>query len=200
VITRREALRRSALLLGGALSATTVKGVLEGCAIDAQAEWTPRYFSADQIDLLSEMADHLLPKTATPGAKDVLVHRFIDAFVKDYFGPQDQKAFSDGLAGFDSDCRAKFAAGFTKLTPAQRDEIFRARETESPPLQPTIWGAQITDTPAPPTFYRQFKELAITGYFTSEEVGKHLLNYDPVPGAFHGCQPVTDKTRVSALG
>ena len=53
---------------------------------------------------------------------------------------------------------------------------------------------------APLGFYRQFKELAITGYFTSEPIGKQLLTYDPVPGAFHGCIPADAKTRVSALG
>ena len=198
MIDRREALRRSALLIGGALSAATLKGVLDGCVVDAQAEWAPKYFSAEQVDLLAAMADHLLPRTGTPGARDVLVHRFIDTMVKEYFAPADQAAFAAGLSEFDADCRAQFGRSFVALTSDQRDQVFRAREAQSPPLQPTIWGAQITDTPAPPSFYRQFKELAITGYFTSEPIGKHLLTYDPVPGAFHGCIPADEKTRVSA--
>jgi hypothetical protein len=35
---------------------------------------------------------------------------------------------------------------------------------------------------------------------TSDQVGKHLLDYDPVPSAFHGCVPTDTKTRVSSLG
>src|SRR5438046_9804638 len=80
-IDRREALRRAALLLGGALAAPTVAGVLAGCKAREVPEgaWTPRALSAEQADLVATIAEHILPETDTPGARAVGVHRFIAA-------------------------------------------------------------------------------------------------------------------------
>jgi len=30
------------------------------------------------------------------------------------------------------------------------------------------------------------------GYYTSEKVGEEILSYDPVPGVFQGCIPLSD--------
>ena len=49
---------------------------------------------------------------------------------------------------------------------------------------------QITAMMEPPVFYRQFKQLALVGYFTSTEVGEKVLAYDPIPGRFEGCVPL----------
>src|SRR2546425_148322 len=79
-IDRREALRRVALLLGGALSASTVAGVLAGCEARRTPEgaWTSRALTSEQLELVAAIAEHILPETDTPGARGVGVHRFID--------------------------------------------------------------------------------------------------------------------------
>src|SRR5437879_13442337 len=80
-IDRREALRRAALLLGGALSASTVAGVLAGCEArrTPYGAWAPRALSSDQLDLVATIAEHILPATATPGARAWGGHRSLDA-------------------------------------------------------------------------------------------------------------------------
>src|SRR5437762_10021618 len=62
-IDRREALRRAALLLGGALAAPTVAGVLAGCqaARVPDGAWAPRALSRAQVELVAAMAEHILP-------------------------------------------------------------------------------------------------------------------------------------------
>ncbi len=197
-MTRRDALKCAAALLGYAVSGATLAAVLDGRTASAQANWSPQFFTPAQAALLSEMVEHLLPKTSTPGAKDVGVDRFIDAIMKDYFSPADQRAFTKGLDDFDADCRKTIGVSFVAATAAQRDEMFKKYEAASPALEPTIWGGQTSANPATPTFYRQFKELTLVGYYTSEEVGKHILNYDPIPGRFDGCVPLGD-TKASVL-
>ena len=73
-----------------------------------------------------------------------------------------------------------------------KDAIFRTNEAESAPVPPNVWGGQISDVVPPLTFYRQFKSLALVGYFASEQVGGHVLSYDPIPGRFDGCIPVSN--------
>jgi hypothetical protein len=36
------------------------------------------------------------------------------------------------------------------------------------------------------------REATILGYFTSEEVGRKVLHYDPVPGRYDPCVPIGD--------
>ena len=189
---RREALQRAAVLLGYAVSGTTLAGLAAGCsATPAGPGWTPVFLTPAQAVALGAMAEHLLPKSDTPGARDVGVDRFIDVMLKDYCSADDRKRFTSGLDALDATCQTRFKQTFAATTPAQKDEIFREFEGASPPTAPSVWGAQISDTPAPPTFYRQFKELALVGYYTSEAVGKTILKYDPIPGGFTGCVPLS---------
>ena len=198
-VSRRDALKYAAAVLGYAVSGATLAAVLDGRTASAQASWSPQFFTPAQAAELSAMVEHLLPRTSTPGAQDVGVDRFIDSIMKEYFSPADQRAFTKGLDDFDADCRRTIGVSFVAATPAQRDEIFRKAEAASPSLEPTIWGGQTSAHPAAPTFYRQFKELTLVGYYTSEQVGKHILNYDPIPGRFDGCVPLTDIGNASVL-
>ena len=54
-----------------------------------------------------------------------------------------------------------------------------------------LWGNKVKDE-GEVAFYRQFKGLVLFGYFSSEAVGKNVLNYDPVPGKFVGCMPLSE--------
>ena len=41
------------------------------------------------------------------------------------------------------------------------------------------------------------QELVITGYFTSEQVGKTVLHYDPIPGRYDACIPISEVGNVN---
>ena len=41
-----------------------------------------------------------------------------------------------------------------------------------------------------PNAFEFLRQATILGYFTSEQVGKNVLHYDPVPGAYDGCVPI----------
>src|SRR2546429_8157026 len=86
-IDRREALRRAALLLGGALSASTVAGGLAGCEArrTPNGAWAPRALNSDQLELVATIAEHILSETDSPGSRTVGVHRFIAAMLADSY-------------------------------------------------------------------------------------------------------------------
>ena len=91
---RREALQRAAMVLGYAVSGSTLAGLAAGCAArPAGPGWTPTFLTPAQAVTLGAMAEHLLPKSETPGALDVGVDRFIDAIMQDYCSVEDQRAF-----------------------------------------------------------------------------------------------------------
>lgn len=93
-IDRREALRRTALVLAG---------ILAGCEArrTSAAAWRPRVLASEQAELVATIAEHILPETDTPGARAVGVHRFIDALVAESYGAEERQEFLAGLAALD---------------------------------------------------------------------------------------------------
>lgn len=199
MLTRRALLARTSATLGVALTGSVASAILSGCRSNPSSEWAPAFFTASEMHLLGAMADHLLPRTSTPGALDVQVDRFFDAFFLDYASPTEQHAFRAGLGAFDAECLTRFGGSFSTLAAEARDRVFGQHEASSPALAPTVWGAQLVESPPPPTFYRQFKQLALVGYFTSAQVGETVLAYDPIPGRFEGCIPLASVGKAWSL-
>jgi hypothetical protein len=193
-IDRREALRRAALLLGGALTAPTVAGVLAGCeaARVPEGAWEPRALTRTQVQLVAAIAEHILPETDTPGATAAGVHRFIDALLAESYPPLERKRFLDGLA--EVDARAARASGRPFLQCAVGDqrallEVLDREAFASPP---------VPDGPAVP-FLRTMKDLTLVGYYTSQIGATRELHHAPVPGRYDGCVPLTQIGRTWAV-
>jgi len=187
---RREALRLSAVLMGGSLSAATIAGVLNGCKADSSPDWTPEFISKDQVSALSELCETIIPAGKTPGAKDAQVDRFIDAMMKDVFKKEDQTTFADGLKQLDVDAKAKYGKTFGKIKSEQRVAMVKAMDDEM---------RNRKEQPENKPFYDLVKELTITGYCTSEPGATKHLKYVAVPGEFKPCIPVSEVGGVWAI-
>ena len=135
-ITRREALKRAAWILGGTVSAPTILGVLAGCRAERTTAWTPRTLTAAQRDTVEAIAEVIIPETDTPGARAAGVDQFVDGMLSDYYSVADRERFLRGLARLDA--RAKRAHGkpFSELSTDQQTaivlEMDRAAFSEPP--------------------------------------------------------------------
>jgi len=127
-ITRREALRRAALLLGGTLSAPTILGVLAGCRADTATVWVPRTLTPHQHDTLEAIAEIIIPTTDTPGARDAGVGRFVDAMFSQYYAPVDRLRFLDGLERVDAQAKKQHGRPFTELSTEQQTAMVSAMD------------------------------------------------------------------------
>lgn len=141
------------------------------------------------------MAELLIPQTDTPGAKAVHVNEFIDLILAEWYSDDDRRLFLAGLDDVDARSRSLFSQTFIQLSSAQQAEIFRALGDELALAQ-----AAVADNPrgyrgsAPEpddNFYLMFRDLVLTGYFTSEPGFTLQLHEEIVPGHFDGCIPVT---------
>lgn len=188
---RREALRLSAALMGTGLSGLVFPSMLQGCKVDTSPDWTPQFFSQDQANTIAEMSDHLLPATETPGAKDVYADRFMDKLIAECWDEKAQQEFLTGLQGFQDSCRKLYGNGFEECSVEERDAIIQAKEAVPYRSARYVWGNKIKNQSGV-SFYRQFKGLLLLGYFSSEQIGKEVLKYDPVPGSFIGCMPLDE--------
>ncbi|MFK7980382.1 MAG: gluconate 2-dehydrogenase subunit 3 family protein, partial [Saprospiraceae bacterium] len=119
------------------------------------------------------------------------VDMFMDLVFSQLYDEEGQKKIVNDLAVFDEKCQAKFGNRFTELTAPQRKEILQVEEANNAKFNGGVWGTAVGKQ-IPVGFYRSMKSLALWGYFSSEEIGREVLNYDPVPGDYQGCVPLAD--------
>ena len=184
-MNRREAIERTALILGYAISAPAMMGVLNGCKATPELAFKPVFLTEDQARLVSELAEIIIPKTDTPGAKEAGVPAFIDTMLKDVYGQADKDKFLAGLASFNDEAKKSAGSAFVDLEPTKQVEFFKS--VHDPAVEGTKSGA-IKERP----FVLTLKELTCLGFFTSEPGATQVLQYEPVPGAYHGCVPLAE--------
>lgn len=187
-MNRREILKRSSLILGGALSVGTISAVMSGCKAEAiDLGWVPKVLSSDQAQLVAEIAERIIPTTDTPGAKDAGVASFIDNAINlNILGDKRTKLLS-GLGQFASMAKDKFGKSFIDITDEEKDEIIKA----------VAMDGAVGDKANP--LFKQLKELVVTGYFTSEVGAKSALAYDPIPTEYIGCIDFSEVGKAYAI-
>lgn len=190
-MNRRNALKSAGLLAGASIALPSILSILQSCEGTSRPEWQPQFFTEDEAKLVGVLSDTILPATETPGALDVNVDIFIDTLVAKAYDTNAQLAFRAALAAFDADCEKEYGGQFTGLSASDREACLRKAESNSGQLSPGVWGTAVGER-KPVGFYRSLKSTIIWAYFSSEQIGKHVLSYDPIPGAYHGCIPVSE--------
>ena len=182
-ITRREAIRRTTLVLGVAITPSLLRGVLHAQPATRKPGEAPVYLSVGRFATAGAIAERILPKTDTPGASDVGVPAFIDLMFGKYMTEDERSVVSAGLDEVERVSMAKSRRSFAELGPDQQDAQLRT-------LAAAVQKQENT-------FFHLIKELTLLGYFTSEPIGKNVLHYDPIPGRFDGCIPLAEVGNVS---
>ena len=183
MIQRRAVLRRVAWLLGGAVSAPAALAILQGCsardAPPAQA-WTPKFFKGAQAEVITAIADIIIPHTDTSGALDVGVPAFIDLMLADVY---DETARSRFNAGFEQFTASAATNGKSFLERDGAERVAYVKEA----LESALDAPREDGKP----FILMTRELTLLGYYTSKAGITENMEYQPVPTAFHGCVPLS---------
>lgn len=201
--------RRDAALTFGALWTTLVIPAGAMAQAAPTLTWTPKALTPAQARVLDVVAELIVPKTDTPGAREAGVPAFVDRAVGTYSSPAEARAIRAGLDRMDADARAAHGADFVALTPEQQAALLTRYDAEARPSRgaPAAVGRGDTETglsnrsaapPPGPAFFPILKELVTVGYFTSRPGATKAVRYDPVPGAYKGCVPLAQIGRAWA--
>jgi hypothetical protein len=171
---RKEAIQYITLLLGGTM--VGVNSILSGCKQEDK-----KLFSAEDIEYLDEVAETILPETATPGAKAAKTGSFMVLMVNDCYEEKDQAIFRKGMDTINELSSSKYGTYFIKLAPDQRHELLIQIDNE----QKQYTKNKKEKDPA--HYFRMMKELTLFGYFTSQPGVTKAKRYMPVPGKYIGC-------------
>jgi hypothetical protein len=195
LINRREAIRHVSVLLGGAalVGGSDLLAALE--KPESKAHASPGAFTAQDIALLDEIAETILPETKTPGAKAARTGAFMARMVTDCYSPAQQKVFREGMRKVDDASKSVNHVAFMAATPAQRLAVLTPLDQEQKRVMDArsaaAAGAAASSTQEPAHYFRMMKELALLGYFTSEIGCTKALRYVESPGRFDPCIPYT---------
>ncbi len=190
-MNRREALQRVALLMGGTVIGANL--FLQGCTREASSKDVQSLFEAKNTDFIGDLAEAILPKTDTPGAKEAGVGEFIPVMVRDCYTEADQKVFVDGLNDIDKKSQEQFKKNFQELTAEEKTAFVNGLDKEA-----KAYHKDKKDED-PNHFFRLFKELTLTGFFTSELGCTKALRYVKIPGRFDGNYPYKKGDKAFAL-
>jgi hypothetical protein len=202
---RREALSRVALIVGGTIIGA--EAFLSGCKTTPAKEGL---FSTDDIALLDEVGDTILPTTASsPGAKAAQIGQFMKTIVTDCYDEDDQKIFTDGITKLNDAAKKKYDKSYMDLSPDQRTEFLIGLDKEAKDRSKEISDrqSQLTDdqkkqmtedknlgnykrnSQDDPHYFSLMKQLTLLGYFTSKPGATQALRYVAVPGHYEGTIP-----------
>ena len=126
LLTRREALKRAALALGGVLSAPTLTAVLAASERGDELLGGAPVLSAAQRRLVLDMAERIIPTTDTPGARAARVDGFIEIMLAEYYPEEERKRFLAGLRRVEERSRRAFGKSFAQLATKQQTAVVEA--------------------------------------------------------------------------
>ena len=133
--------------------------------------------SADEA-MLAELCEIIIPKTNTPGAKDISAHLFVLTMVDDCATKDQQQAFMKGMEDFNSLCKSTAGKALVDCDASEKKKITEA-----------LLAIKEEDTPLK-HFLGMVKGRTIQAYTSSEFFLTKVQVYELVPGRYHGCVPV----------
>ena len=178
---RRELLKMVALATGGAVIGGEF--FLAGCSNPQAALGAGKEFSANDIAFLDEVAETIIPKTTTAGAKEAGVGKFMTVMVNDCYEEKDQKIFHYGMKKLNDFSKKTYDKSFMESSPQQKHDLLVQLDKE----QKAYMNNKKKE--APSHYFRMMKELTLLGYFTSEIGCTQARRYIQTPGRFEGCIP-----------
>ncbi len=155
---RREAIKNTVLFLGYSVSFSALSETFLACNKAAGVDWQPVFLSKTQANTVAEITETILPKTETPGAKDLGVPQFVDKMLKDLLSEEDQKGFVADLDQFEKDCKAAYGKAFVDCDQTQREEYLVKLDKESAKFPPSAWGIALVESPPPVTFFQKIEK------------------------------------------
>lgn len=187
-IDRRHALAGITAMFGSSLFAPIARaaGAVEQArgTIPVISDGPPSVaiFTPIQRATMVALSERVIPTTDTPGAIAAKVPEFIEKMLADWASPDDKTPIIAGLNAIEARSQSVNKLSAAKATAAQQDML----------LTEAMEGV----LPEGRAFFDPFRQLVITGYYTSEIGITQEREYLPVPGEYNGAYPYSNVNKV----
>jgi gluconate 2-dehydrogenase gamma chain len=182
VIDRRAALAGMVGVFGASLFAPLARAVAYQPNPVINTGAPAMVFTPAQRALVAALSERVLPTTDTPGAIAAGVPEYIEHMLGDWAVDDDRATILGGLAAIEARSMADYGKPAIKASPAQQDALLTL-----------AMNGQLADAAS---FFQPFRQLVLTGYYTSEIGITQERHYLPVPGDYDGAYPYAKVKRI----
>jgi hypothetical protein len=128
--------------------------------------------------MLAELAETIIPKTDTPGAKDLSAHLFVLKMVDDCFPKEKQEKFVLGMKEFETFAEKKSGNPFAAGNAEQKQALVAGLDGHKSREDNLSF------------FYQTVKQLTVQAYSSSQFYLTNIRHYKMIPGKYQGCVPL----------
>ncbi|WP_316820137.1 gluconate 2-dehydrogenase subunit 3 family protein [Pedobacter gandavensis] len=143
--------------------------------------------------LIAELAEVIIPRTNTPGAKDAMVEVFIVDMIKSCSDLKTQNNFINGLTELKKYTSDHYNTSYSKCSLSDKVLILKFFEDKATYHYNIL--NKIDRKLLGQPFFTKLKELTIEGYCSSKIGATEGLAYDYIPHNFQCCIPLTKDQR-----
>ena len=181
----RRDMFKSLLALSAVGAVSACGGAQETASTDAATDTaaevsTGGFFNASEMAFISAVADTIIPTTDTPGAVAAGVPDTIQALATDWGNDQFRTFWRNGVETLGSTLNERAGGDFGSLDAEQKLATL------------TSYDASVFDGQTNDGFYRALKATIVEAYYMSEPGATEELAYEPVPGEWIGCVPLSE--------
>lgn len=163
-MNRRQVLKDIIISVGGASLLSSCGGVAQ---VIPSSAGEMRFFSDDELALVSRMSDMIIPRTETPGALDVNVPAFLDGLMAEWADAETQRSQHANLR----EIGMQLGRDFTDTDGDTAEARLVALDSRAFDGRPEQFSA-----------YRSWKGLITQAYFASEDGRLLEQKWVAVPG------------------
>ena len=177
-MNRRKSIKQIAIAAGGLI---TLPQWMISCGISDSPIHQSTFSKAEQ-DLLSSVADTIIPAGNSIGALSVGVDRYLQKLIDDCFEKEVQDNVKAQLSRLETSAKSVSNKSFSQCNQSQRQELLLKLSTSAIKEEKD--------------FFNLIKTEIIRGFNTSQKVMQDFLGYKVAPGHYYGCVDV--KTAANA--
>ncbi len=164
------------IFLSGAVVTVTALS-LTGCTEPktqlVKIEQAGAFFNPDDLTLLNDIAEIMIPRTGTPGAADAQVAAVIDAMMMTWANGATRDLFSNTLQKIELMAETLKGKPYSSLTLKQRQSLISEIDVR----------AFSDEVPDYAEGYKRLKDLIFRVFYSSEAAN---ADYVPIPGQYRG--------------
>ncbi len=182
--TRRDFLRELIVSVGGVSALSTLTACGDAPVVVATVAGEPgRFYTAEEMALVSRLSELIIPRTETPGALDVNVPGYIDGLMADWASEETRIAHRQALAEIER--RLSANGGFLALDEVEAEQVLAE-------LDRSAFGEAADELGG----YRTFKGYVTRSYFATEGGAREEQQWVAVPGRWDPDVLATDRQGV----
>lgn len=191
MMDRRDLLKMIMATTGVAM----VGGEAFGYELKSPVPLSDTIFTHDDVILFNEVAEVILPRTSTPGAKDANVGLMALILANDCYTTRERDTLVKGLQSLNAQSQKSYGSPYLLLSAQQKAEFVTQLDIDAKEynhkqniyyLSVTPYDSNSSDDKPLAHYFTLIKQLTLFSFFTSKVGATKVLRYEAVPGKYNG--------------